>query len=303
MGALKKDRPATVTADYDRHADVLYIARGRRVPAEGEGLPGGVELDFALADGSPCGATVIGFWRNGWSERLDELASIIGKHLSIDAKRIATAILAVVAEMAMQSIFFLPFEGSDAEIREDIFHLEKNYLQRPVGYAANSEEADAIAGAAGKRIREGERTKENLKMIFHWKHESFRGRYEKILEPLFDSNTSDDVKKALTLAHEAQTKEDAVAALLKLHGVDVLTASAMLANIYPDQFTVMDSLALRALGIINREVAFYLIYNDECHRIAKKYGVSVRSLDRALWEWGKIHPPKRTRRKARSRSR
>jgi hypothetical protein len=97
MGALKKNRSAAVAADYDSNADVLYIARGERVPAEGEGLPGGVELDYALADGSPCAATVIGFRRNRWPERVDALAGIIGRHLSIGPKRVAAVIRAVVA--------------------------------------------------------------------------------------------------------------------------------------------------------------------------------------------------------------
>ena len=69
MGAIRRNRLAVVSADYDRRVDVLYIGRGERVPAEGEGLPGGIELDYALADGSPCGATIIGFRRNGWPER------------------------------------------------------------------------------------------------------------------------------------------------------------------------------------------------------------------------------------------
>jgi hypothetical protein len=96
MGTLKIDQPVVVTADYDRHSDVLYIARGERVPAEGEGLPGGVELDYALADGSPCGATVIGFRRNGWPGRLGVLARIVGRHLSIDPRRMGEVIRAAV---------------------------------------------------------------------------------------------------------------------------------------------------------------------------------------------------------------
>ena len=102
MGALKKNRSAAIAVDYDRNADVLYIARGERVPAEGEGLAGGVELDYALADGSPCAATVIGFRRNEWSQRLEELAGIIGRHLSVGPRRIATAIRAAIARKRIQ---------------------------------------------------------------------------------------------------------------------------------------------------------------------------------------------------------
>lgn len=66
--------------------------KGERVPAEGEGSSGGVELDYTLADGLPCGATVIGYRRNGWSERVEELAGIAGKHLAINPRRLAGVI-------------------------------------------------------------------------------------------------------------------------------------------------------------------------------------------------------------------
>lgn len=83
--------------DYDRRADVLYVGRGKRVPAEGEGLPGGIELDYALADGTPCGATVIGYRRNGWPERLEQLTRVVAEHLSVATKRVADAIRTAVA--------------------------------------------------------------------------------------------------------------------------------------------------------------------------------------------------------------
>src|SRR5579872_6287366 len=99
----------------------------------------------------------------------------------------------------MQPIFVLPFQGDKREIGEEIRQLEDGYLKRPVSYATDSEKADAIASAAGKRIRDGERTKENLKIIFHWKHESSRF-YASTLEPAFDSNSPEDVARALTSA-------------------------------------------------------------------------------------------------------
>jgi hypothetical protein len=89
MGTIRRDRFALVSADYDRRVDVLYIARGERVPAEGEGIPGGIELDYAPADGSPCGATIIGFRRNGWPERLEQLTRVTAAHLSVGKKRLA----------------------------------------------------------------------------------------------------------------------------------------------------------------------------------------------------------------------
>jgi thermostable 8-oxoguanine DNA glycosylase len=194
----------------------------------------------------------------------------------------------------MQPVFNPPFQGDEVDIRQEILSLEECYFRTPIKYARDSEEADAIASAAGKRIRDGQRTKENLKKIFYWKHESSRF-YASRLEPAFDSNSQTDVERALALVHEAQTGCEAVAALLELKGVQVPTASAILANIYPERFTVIDRLALRALGVNNPEIAFYLLYNDECRRLAERHSVLMRSLDRALWQWGKTHPPRRPR--------
>ena len=96
MGTVKRNRSVVVKADYDRSVDVLYIARGERVPAEGEGLPDGIELDYALADGTPCGATIIGYRRNGWPEKLEQLTRILAAHLSVGTKRLAGAIRTAV---------------------------------------------------------------------------------------------------------------------------------------------------------------------------------------------------------------
>jgi hypothetical protein len=146
----------------------------------------------------------------------------------------------------MNPAFTLPFLGDDEQIRRQIQRGEKDYFKRPVRYAANSKEADEMALSAGTRIREGERTKENLKVIFHWKNESSRF-YKSKLEPAFDRNHADCVARALRLA----------------------------------------------LGMHNPEIALYRSYNDACLGLAKQFSVCVRTLDRALWEWGKTHTPKR----------
>ena len=81
-----------VTVSYDDLGDVLHIVLGKAVPYEGDGLAEGVELDFALDDDAPCGAKVIGYRKNRWSGRLDELARIVGKHLAIEPGLLKTAI-------------------------------------------------------------------------------------------------------------------------------------------------------------------------------------------------------------------
>lgn len=70
-------------ATYDRTSDILYLSLGDPAPVEGDGLPRGVELDFSMDEGKPCGLTVIGFRKNGWPSSVSELATIVSSHLSV----------------------------------------------------------------------------------------------------------------------------------------------------------------------------------------------------------------------------
>jgi hypothetical protein len=74
---------ALLRTSYDRISDVLYIWLGEPVPSEGDGVPNGIELDYALIDGKPCGATIIGFHQYEWPNHLEELGAIVGRHLGV----------------------------------------------------------------------------------------------------------------------------------------------------------------------------------------------------------------------------
>lgn len=82
----------TLRVVYDRPVDVLHVILGEPVAYEGLGVAGGIELDYSLEDDTPSGAKVLGFKRNGWSKRLDELAAVLGKHLSVDRIELVEAI-------------------------------------------------------------------------------------------------------------------------------------------------------------------------------------------------------------------
>jgi len=92
VAARKKIDDEHISVGYDRPVDVLYIVRGGPVASEGEGLPYGIELDFATRTGEPCGVTVLGYRRNGWSGRLTELAKIASRHLKVDPAELAKLI-------------------------------------------------------------------------------------------------------------------------------------------------------------------------------------------------------------------
>ena len=85
-------------AAYDREGDVLHVALGTPVPAEGEGRQSGIELRYALSDDHPCGAAVIGFRRHAWPRRMDRLCGVIGDHLNIPAEHIKSVISEALAD-------------------------------------------------------------------------------------------------------------------------------------------------------------------------------------------------------------
>jgi len=151
--------------------------------------------------------------------------------------------------------------------------------------ARYSFQEDAEALDAGERIRAGEYTRGNIAKIFEWKTNG-RGRSR------LEKNSDADITDTLYLATEAKTDRAAVAVLTGLNGVQVPVASAILTAIDPKRFTIIDFRALEALGVLQPVISinFYLEYLEECRRLAGKNGVSLRTLDRALWQWSKEAP-------------
>ncbi|MDB5643270.1 MAG: hypothetical protein JWN07_2587 [Hyphomicrobiales bacterium] len=81
-----------LSADYDARSDVFYIVLGEDGPVESEGAPEGVDLDFRLDTEEPCGVTVLGYRRDGWPKRLDELAGIAARHLAVSPDAVLSLI-------------------------------------------------------------------------------------------------------------------------------------------------------------------------------------------------------------------
>ena len=138
--------------------------------------------------------------------------------------------------------------------------------------------------AAGKAIAQGDHTRENLTVIFRWKT---GGRGFSRLS----RNRDEEIQEALSIAAQAQTARAALAVLLGLSGVDVRVASAVLTAVDPTRYTILDFRALEALGVsvAYYSVDLYLTYLSFCRGLSERVGVSLRDLDRALWQWSKEH--------------
>jgi hypothetical protein len=162
-------------------------------------------------------------------------------------------------------------------------------LQPPVSdiqaLASRYSDDDTKALAAGKDIAGGKYTRTNLMVIVDWK--------SKRRAALLKENTDDEIEEALHLAVHAAEPRTAFGVLTGLSGVGVPMASAILTGIDQTRYAIIDWRALHALGVRNWpiDVNFYLKrYYPECSRMAQQTGFSLRTIDRALWQWSVEKP-------------
>jgi hypothetical protein len=171
----------------------------------------------------------------------------------------------------------------------DLQQLAEEYWQKS---GEKDRELEKAAFEAGDAIRNGDYTLANLEAIVRWKS-------ERLVQYLI-GNSSEKIRRVLAVAAAAETStETAVRVLLELHGVDLPVASAILAAIFPERYTVLDFRALEALGHARHDVRFYEEYLAFCKRLAESNIVTpqselpaptpLRTLDRALWEWSRSH--------------
>jgi hypothetical protein len=113
--------------------------------------------------------------------------------------------------------------------------------------------------------------------------------------PKVAANTEAAVVDATGRALVAVDEETRIAALLELEGVGVPTASTLLYFAFPDDYPILDVRALESLGVRPRStypVSFWLDYLEACRRLARDAGVSIRTLDKALWQHSKELSPR-----------
>jgi hypothetical protein len=126
-----------------------------------------------------------------------------------------------------------------------------------------------------------------------------RWKSERLVRYLI-GNSNEKIRRVLAVAASPDSStEAAVKALVELHGVDITVASAILAAIFPERYTVLDYRSLEALGHAPHDVRFYEEYLAFCNRLAESNIVTpqgglpaptpLRTIDRALWEWSRSH--------------
>jgi hypothetical protein len=162
----------------------------------------------------------------------------------------------------------------------EIRNLAKEYIHK------NGDDGKALS--AGAAIREGNYSREKLMTIAEWKLERENGTYHPSIAYISE-NTDEEIAEAFEIAVRARTARVGLGVLTTLRGIEVKVASAIMTAIYPDRYTVIDVRSLEELGQKqdSPSIDYYLQYRDACEEIAAERGVSLRDLDRALWQKNK----------------
>jgi hypothetical protein len=146
----------------------------------------------------------------------------------------------------------------------------------------DSDDSACLRAGAAARGR-GRYTRGEFLLLCAWK--SARSR------PLVAANSPARIARATGRALDAATGEaERMEALLTLNGIGVPTASVLLHFAEPDRYPILDVRALESLGAAGRSVypvSFWLRYLEACRELAARHGVSLRTLDKALWQYSK----------------
>lgn len=141
------------------------------------------------------------------------------------------------------------------------------------------EELGAAMLAAAKR---GRMTHGDLIAVATWKWRGGRTRQ------LCGQNAEAEVEEITAVSFAAKSERLRIGALRALSGVQWPMASVILHFAFPDRFPILDVRAMNAVGgSTHYTFEKWLEYIKLCKTTAEKHRISMRTLDKALWVYGK----------------
>jgi hypothetical protein len=107
------------------------------------------------------------------------------------------------------------------------------------------------------------------------------------------SNPEDFIKDITHAAFTTPSERLRIEVLTLLNGVSWPTASVLLHFGYDDLYPILDFRALWSLGVdasqVHYNFEFWQGYTQYCRKLAHDANVSMRELDRALWQYSKMN--------------
>jgi len=156
----------------------------------------------------------------------------------------------------------------------------KNYIKE---YELEKQLFGEISGSFRKNKILSE---EEFFKIIIWKSNWSKGR---VLTGIRKSGKS--VNQIMREVYNAKTPEEKVKTLIKIKGIGLPIASAILTVCYPEEFTVLDSrvwdILFKDKKVKNKTlpntISGYLDYVNICKNYAKELNLSLRDFDKAMW--------------------
>lgn len=153
----------------------------------------------------------------------------------------------------------------------------------PPKYKIESTEFIAIKSKVQQR---GHLDKEELYRVAHWKSPRTANYIYK--------NDDNYIKEITGWAFTATVERSRIEVLTLLTGIGWPIASAILHLFHTDPYPILDSRALWSVGEVQPSqysFSFWWCYVRFCRDIACRNQVKMRTLDRALWQYSKLHQP------------
>lgn len=117
-----------------------------------------------------------------------------------------------------------------------------------------------------------------------WKSPRAKNQYSHRL------NTNERVKELTAFALTSKDEYIRIMVPQIIKGVSWGVASVILHFAYPDDYTILDYRAIWSLGLKQPKqynFDYWLEYTVEVKKLAKKLNISLRTLDKALWQYSK----------------
>jgi len=93
---------------------------------------------------------------------------------------------------------------------------------------------------------------------------------------------------ATSFAAAMRCSDASICALLVLRGVGWPMASVILHFAFPYKYPILDKMAMKAVdGSTDYTIEQWKEYTELCHSTAQKHDIAMRTLDKALWLYGK----------------
>lgn len=142
--------------------------------------------------------------------------------------------------------------------------------------------AEAVAPAVRKR---GFARRNEFLVLCDWKSRRPARRYRE--------NSAGLIEEATRVALGSRQEELKIGVLLLLSGVSWPVASVILHFCDRGKYPILDFRALAALGVdpppSPYTFTFWMAYTSYTRALSRDTGLSMRQLDRALWQWAKDH--------------